>query len=66
MPGVDGPTLYRQIIAGHPDLERRFVFLTGDTFRPETQQFFEETQAVHLIKPCTFDELATAVQQLFD
>jgi len=65
MPGLDGPTLYRQIVARHPHLEKRFVFLTGDTFRPETQQFFKETQTVYLIKPCTSDEIAAAVQQVF-
>jgi len=65
MPGVDGPTLYRQIVARYPNLERRFVFLTGDSFRPETQQFFKDTQALYLIKPCTFEEIETAVTQVF-
>lgn len=31
MPEMDGPALYREIITRHPELARRFAFVTGDT-----------------------------------
>jgi signal transduction histidine kinase len=64
MPDLDGPTLYREIASRHPLLEKSFLFVTGDTFSPVTDRFLKETGAVYLSKPCTFDEVGKAVEQV--
>jgi two-component system NtrC family sensor kinase len=51
MPELDGPSLYRQIVASKPQYLQRFVFLTGDTLSPETEAFLEQTAALRLVKP---------------
>jgi PAS domain S-box-containing protein len=51
MPELDGPSLYRQIVASKPQYLQRFVFLTGDTLSPETEAFLEQTPALRLVKP---------------
>jgi PAS domain S-box-containing protein len=51
MPELDGPSLYRRIVASKPQYLQRFVFLTGDTLSPETEAFLEQTSALRLVKP---------------
>jgi signal transduction histidine kinase len=62
MPELDGPSLYRDIVARHPLLESSFIFVTGDTFNPETDRFLRHTGAVRLSKPCSFDDIEEAIQ----
>jgi signal transduction histidine kinase len=64
MPDLDGPTLYREVTARCPQLKKSFLFVTGDTFSKETSRFLKETGAVYLSKPCTFDEVESAVEQV--
>jgi signal transduction histidine kinase len=61
MPDLDGPALYQEVINRRPSLAKSFLFVTGDTFSPPTDRFLKETGAVHLAKPCTFDEVEEAV-----
>lgn len=64
MPDLDGPALYREITSRRPGMEKSFLFVTGDTFSPETRLFLNETGALYLGKPCTFEEVALAVQRV--
>lgn len=64
MPDLDGPALYREVTNRHPALRSSFLFVTGDTFSRDTDRFLKETGAVYLSKPCTFDEVATAVAEV--
>jgi two-component system NtrC family sensor kinase len=64
MPELDGPALYREVVARHPLLESSFVFITGDTFSPDTDAFLSRTGAVYLNKPCTFGDIEGAVRQV--
>jgi signal transduction histidine kinase len=64
MPDLDGPALYREVTARHPALESSFLFVTGDTFSPDTDRFLKESGAVFLGKPCTFEEVESAVEQV--
>ncbi|SRR5216684_205080 len=64
MPDLDGPALYREVTARYPLLEKSFLFVTGDTFSAETNRFLKETGAVYLGKPCTFEEVESAVKQV--
>ena len=64
MPDLDGPSLYREIVKRYPLLKNSFLFVTGDTFSKDTNRFLKETGAVYLSKPCTFDEVESAVEQV--
>jgi DNA-binding NtrC family response regulator len=63
MPDLDGPTLYREVERRHPDLLRRFIFLTGDVMSPETTQFLSQTGVPCLSKPFTLEMVREAVQR---
>jgi PAS domain S-box-containing protein len=56
MPGLDGPGLYRAAAQRFPGIEKRFVFVTGDTLEPATREFLDTCIAPHLAKPFTVDE----------
>jgi two-component system NtrC family sensor kinase len=64
MPDLDGPALYRAVTARFPLLAKSFLFITGDTFSSESSQFLKETGAIYLSKPCTFDEVDSAVKRV--
>jgi CheY-like chemotaxis protein len=64
MPDLDGPALYREVIARNPLLAKSFLFITGDAFSNETTRFLKEIGAVALSKPCTFEEVASAIAQV--
>lgn len=64
MPDLDGPALYREVIARNPLLATSFLFITGDAFSNETTRFLNETGAVALGKPCTFEEVASAIERV--
>jgi signal transduction histidine kinase len=64
MPDLDGPALYRAVTARHPLLGSSFLFVAGDTFGRETERFLKETGAVYLSKPCTYEEVAAAVEEV--
>jgi signal transduction histidine kinase len=61
MPDLDGPALYREVMARSPELAKTFLFITGDTFSRDRDAFLKETQAVYLAKPCTYEEVEDAV-----
>jgi CheY-like chemotaxis protein len=64
MPDLDGPALYGAVTARFPLLAKSFLFITGDTFSSESSQFLKETEAVFLSKPCTFEEVESAVERV--
>jgi two-component system NtrC family sensor kinase len=61
MPGMGGQSFYQRCLFGHPDLARRFVFVTGDTASRETWEFLAETGCETLQKPFPNDALVEAV-----
>jgi two-component system NtrC family sensor kinase len=63
MPELDGSGLY-QALAQYPELQQRFVFLTGDTVSPETIAFFKQTGVRWLTKPLRAAEVRRAIQQV--
>jgi PAS domain S-box-containing protein len=59
MPEMDGPSLYRETRArGH---HVPFLFMTGDTLRPDVRQFLERTGLPCLVKPFGVPELLAGV-----
>ena len=51
MPEIDGPQFYRLAVARDARLERRFVFLTGDTVNEDTKSFLKTAGRPFLAKP---------------
>ncbi|MBM3819426.1 MAG: response regulator [Acidimicrobiia bacterium] len=62
MPELDGPGLYREVEHRYPGLQRRFIFLTGDTLSTDTQAFLGRIGAPCLSKPFTWAELQRLLQ----
>jgi PAS domain S-box-containing protein len=51
MPEIDGPQFYRRALEIDARLERRFIFLTGDTVNEETKSFLKSSGQPFLAKP---------------
>ena len=61
MPGMSGMELHRAVVAKHPDVANRFVFLTGGAFTPEAQSYLEGTGAARVSKPFDAQDLRALV-----
>ena len=55
MPGMSGVELYDEVARRRPGLERRIIFVTGDTLNPLTKRFLDRTGAPSLSKPFGLD-----------
>jgi CheY-like chemotaxis protein len=51
MPEIDGPAFYRMALESDARLERRFIFLTGDTLNEDTKSFLKASGKPCLAKP---------------
>lgn len=61
MPEMDGMELYREVLKRTPRLEKRFLFVTGDTYDREVKQFLEETGVAYIRKPFRIKEFREIV-----
>jgi CheY-like chemotaxis protein len=66
MPHLDGPDFWREAARLQPGLERRFVFMTGDTLAPGTRQFLDETGVPQMAKPFSIEDVRRAVGNALD
>ena len=64
MPGLSGIQLFEWILAHQPDMARRIIYTTGDSFDPETRAFLEQAHLPHLGKPFDLKKLKQALQDL--
>lgn len=64
MPEIDGPGLHRAIQERHPELARRFVFVTGDTLSPATAAFIRDVGAPVVMKPFDLEDLVQTVNRV--
>jgi two-component system NtrC family sensor kinase len=64
MPGLDGPALYRAVAQSHPELARRFLFVTGDTLDGATARFLEATGLPSFAKPFSADMTRRALARI--
>jgi CheY-like chemotaxis protein len=58
-----GVELYQTAIQRQPDLQGRFVFMTGDVLSLDLQEFFASTGSRHLTKPFELIELLEHVER---
>jgi CheY-like chemotaxis protein len=64
MPELDGLGLYQEVRRLHPEMARRFVFLTGDRLSSETGRFLATAGAPSLGKPFHLDEVLSVVRRM--
>jgi len=64
MPELDGLGLFRAIEQRHPELLRRFVFITGTSAQAEYQGFIDDVKVLVLTKPFDVADLLRVVQRL--
>ena len=64
MPELDGLGLYQEVRRLHPEMARRFVFLTGDRLNAETGKFLAAAGAPSLGKPFHLDEVLSVVRRM--
>jgi CheY-like chemotaxis protein len=63
MPIMDGEAFFDEAARRHPELEGRFVFLTGDVLSREKREFLERTGAPYLTKPCDLADVRRLIQR---
>jgi CheY-like chemotaxis protein len=63
---LSGEGLYAQVEQRLPHLARRFVFVSGDTQRPEVRDFLERTGRPVLPKPFDVELVAEAVNRVLE
>lgn len=64
-PGIDGRQLYEHLMATHPELGQRMVFITGDMLSPETQAFLTKVGNPYLSKPFNLASVEEIVIKAF-
>ncbi len=64
MPRVDGQAFHHALVASGSGLEKRLLFVTGDTLSPRTRAFLEHSGLPCLPKPFLVEELKLAVHRL--
>jgi two-component system NtrC family sensor kinase len=65
MPHVDGPGIYRALVARGNPFQQRILFVTGDTMSPRTTEFLKSSGLPYLAKPFLLEELNDAVRNAF-
>lgn len=66
MPVMDGMELYHTVIGKHPWLQKRFMFITGDTYDYQIKEFLEKTGVAFLRKPFRIKDLRDIVNKQLD
>ncbi len=61
MPGMNGDELHRRVAASHPELARRFVFMSGGALHPELDHALNELPNHRLAKPFRVEQLLQLV-----
>jgi two-component system NtrC family sensor kinase len=64
MPGLTGIQLFDWIREHQPEMTRKIIYTTGDSFDPETRTFLEQAKLPHLGKPFDLKKLKQAMGDL--
>jgi len=63
MPGMDGMSMYREVLRRFPALRGHVIFVTGDVLDRDKQKFLDDTGAPVLTKPFDIGELRRVVRR---
>jgi signal transduction histidine kinase len=61
MPVMNGMEFYAEAVRRNPDLRKRFMFITGDTYDSQVKEFLESTGVPYLRKPFRIKDLREVV-----
>ena len=61
MPGMNGDELHRRVATSHPELARRFVFMSGGALNTELDQALDELPNHRLAKPFRVEQVLKLV-----
>jgi two-component system NtrC family sensor kinase len=64
MPRLDGIALFRRLEKEAPELAKRMIFTTGDTFSEEAQEFLGQRPQRYLKKPMANEDVARLVAEV--
>ena len=64
MAGMTGTEVFDAIVAVHPELGRRFVFMSGDVLNPELREFVERRGIGLLAKPFDRDTVRSTLESV--
>ena len=64
MAGMSGTEVFEALVAIRPELERRFVFMSGDVFNPELRAFVEARGIGLLAKPFDRDTVRRTIESV--
>ena len=64
MPKVDGIRFYQTLVATHPDVARRVIFVTGDVAGTEAERFLQESGCRWLAKPFRLGDLLQTAREI--
>jgi CheY-like chemotaxis protein/two-component sensor histidine kinase len=64
MPEETGADFFEYVRAKYPSLAKRFVFMSGGVFHPNTHAFLENSGCIHVEKPFSLDHLRALLAQL--
>jgi DNA-binding response OmpR family regulator len=62
MPHLDGMSLFRELRRTGSAMQKRLLFVTGDTLSPQSLEFLTESGMPYLAKPFLVEELKTIVR----
>jgi PAS domain S-box-containing protein len=62
MPRMSGMALYRRVLDANPAQAKRFVFMTGGTFTPESRSFIDAVERPRLEKPFQHSEVTAIIE----
>jgi PAS domain S-box-containing protein len=66
MAGMTGTAFHEAVAELHPELARRFVFMSGDVLNPELRDFAVERGIVLLAKPFDIDTVGRTVARILE
>ena len=66
MPRLDGPAFYEALVAAGSPVQKRIIFVTGDTLAARTLEFLDSNGLPYLAKPFLVEELKLAVHRMLD
>ena len=61
LPGMSGEDVYRHATQSGVFASERFIFITGDTLSPDTQEFLSDVVGFHVSKPFSMAELTDEI-----
>ncbi len=64
MPELTGPELHAVVLEAHPDVARRFIFITGGLDDPEIRRAISRTGCLALAKPAWRADILAAIDAL--